>query len=354
MKNLIYSNIKKIIIFFSFVFFATCSVNAENFFIGTVEKIISEEEVSNNFFDKKLIDQVLKIKFKNQEFIIKNNGVNDLHRVKKDEKIVLQKTENNNFRIIDKYRLTVILFIFIIFISLVMLITKKRGFFSLLGLLISIFVLVIVGSQILQGRSPLFISSIGAFFIAFVTIYLAHGINMRTTLALISTIFSIILSLFLSFIFIKLTKLSGLGSEDAFYLQIGTNININLQGILMSGIIIGVLGILDDITTTQVTAIYELKKANPKINQKNLFYSGLKIGNEHILSMVNTLVLAYAGASFPLFLLFGFEKTQDLWVTLNSELIAEELIRTLVGSLTLLFAVPLSCFIAAHYYGEKK
>jgi len=352
MKKKFFGNCKKIILFFILIFAANCRAESEKFFIGKVEKIISEKKIWSEFLQKKLIDQILKIKLKNRELEIENSGVDNFRRAKKGEKIILQKTAEN-FRVVDKYRIPAIFFIFIIFFIFVIFVTKKRGLFSLLGLLISIFILMIIGAQILAGRPPLLVSGIGAFLIAFCTIYLAHGINSRTTLALISTIFCIFLSLFLSFIFIKFAKLTGFGSDDAFYLQLGTNVNINLQGIFMSGIIIGVLGILDDITTTQTTAIYELKKANPKLNKKNLFYSGLRIGKEHILSMVNTLVLAYAGASFPLFLLFGLQK-QNLWVTLNSELVAEELIRTLVGSLILLFAVPLSCFIAAQFYGEKK
>ena len=138
------------------------------------------------------------------------------------------------------------------------------------------------------------------------------------------------------------------------YLQMGTNAELNLQGILLAGIIIGTLGVLDDITSTQVTAISELKKTNSKISFTQLFQSGMNIGREHVFSMINTLALAYFGAAFPLFLLLAlpYAQEQSLWISLNSASISEEIVRTLAGSLSLMLAVPLSTFIAAWFYSR--
>ena len=342
-----------LLIFLGFFLIQISISHAAKYQLGTVEEVISEEKSQNEFSNDADLNQIVRVKFKDQIDVINHKGVNSSTKVQKGERVVLHQLEQGDYYIIDKYRLPVFIFIFIFLLIGVYFFTKTRGLLSLLGLLISFIVLVIMGMQILKGRPPLLVSTIGALIIAFFSLYLAHGVNIRITLALISTVASILFSVFLSYLFVKLSQLTGGGSDDAFYLQIGTKINIDLQGVLMSGIIIGTLGILDDITTTQTAAVYELKKANAKMNCKKLFCAGLNIGKEHILSMMNTLVLAYAGASFPLFLLFGLEDNQSLWVNLNSELVAEEIIRALVGSFTLLCAVPLSCFLAAYYYGKK-
>jgi uncharacterized membrane protein len=119
---------------------------------------------------------------------------------------------------------------------------------------------------------------------------------------------------------------------------------------LLGGIIIGALGVLDDITTGQVAAVEEIHSANPKLPFKELYVRGISVGQEHIASLVNTLVLAYVGASFPLFLLLTINNEVPLWVRFNNEGIAEEVVRTLVGSTALIFAVPIATFLAAFFY----
>ena len=136
-------------------------------------------------------------------------------------------------------------------------------------------------------------------------------------------------------------------------MQSGISNNINLRGLLLGGIIIGVLGILDDITTAQAAATEEIFKANRRLGFSELYSRAFSVGREHITSLVNTLVLAYAGASLPLFLLFTLH-IQPWWVTLNSETIAEEIVRTLVGSMTLTLAVPITTGLAAYYYTKTK
>jgi uncharacterized membrane protein len=147
--------------------------------------------------------------------------------------------------------------------------------------------------------------------------------------------------------------LNGNGTEDAFFLQ-ANSLKINLQGVFLSGIIIGVLGVLDDVTTGQSAAVEELHFANPTLGFSELYRRGLSVGREHIASLVNTLVLAYTGVSFPFLLLYGSRQLQPLWVTLNGNFIAEEIVRTLVGSSVLVIAVPLTTLLAAYYYGRKR
>ena len=130
-----------------------------------------------------------------------------------------------------------------------------------------------------------------------ITIYLAHGFNQQTSVAVLATFLCLILTGILAIVFVHLAKLSGLGTEDEYSLLQGFNNTINLQGLLLGGIIIGALGVLDDVTTTQVATVYTLADANPKYTVRDLFEKGMLIGKEHISSLVNTLVLAYAGVS---------------------------------------------------------
>jgi len=150
-------------------------------------------------------------------------------------------------------------------------------------------------------------------------------------------------------IFVEGSQLLGLGSEEAMFLQLDPSLTLNLQGLLLSGIIIGTLGVLDDVTASQAAVVDEISKANESLGFKELYKRGLSVGHEHIAALVNTLFLAYAGAALPLFLLFYINKTQPLWVILNGELIAEEIVRTMVGSSALVLAVPITTALAAYF-----
>ena len=157
----------------------------------------------------------------------------------------------------------------------------------------------------------------------------------------------------MAIMFVSAGKLLGLGSEQAFYLQFGSLETVNLQGLLLGGIILGALGVLDDVATTQSATVEELKRANPNLSFQELYRGGSSVGREHITSLVNTLFLAYAGASLPVFLFFLTKKPQPRGGTLNTEFIAEEVIRTLVGSISLILAVPITTLLAAYYFSKK-
>ena len=138
------------------------------------------------------------------------------------------------------------------------------------------------------------------------------------------------------------------------FIQTGELSAVNLRGLLLGGIIIGALGVLDDITTAQTAAIDEISKANPRLGFRELYRSGTSIGREHIASLINTLALAYAGASLPILLLFSINEEMPMWTILNSEFMAEEIVRTLVGSSALLLAVPISTYLAARAFAHGK
>jgi uncharacterized membrane protein len=280
-------------------------------------------------------------------------------KVSKGERIVLTKTTiagESSYVIIDRYRLDPLLYLTLGFVFLILLFGRKKGVMSLLGLSVSVLVIAqFMIPQILGGQNPFVITLIGLLIIAFVSLYLAHGFNKRTTLALISTLITLGLSTILALVAVTATKLTGLGTEEAFFLQLGPLGRMNLQGLLLGGILIGTLGVLDDITTAQTASVEEIHKANPSLSIAELYARGISIGHEHIASLVNTLFLAYAGSSLPLFLLFTENKDQQpLWITLNSEQLVEEIIRTVVGSSALILAVPIATLLAAYVFGTKK
>jgi uncharacterized membrane protein len=148
----------------------------------------------------------------------------------------------------------------------------------------------------------------------------------------------------------------GIATEEGYILKLNVG-NINLRGLLLAGIIIGMLGVLDDVTIGQATTVEEIKDANQSLGFKELYQRGTAVGKEHIASLVNTLVLAYTGVALPLVLLLTLQSQNNvvpLWLAVNGEPIAQEIVRTLVGSLALVFAVPITTFLAAYYYGKAK
>ncbi len=272
-----------------------------------------------------------------------------------DQVIILSTTQNNqtDYVITDYNRLPMIGLITAIFLLSVLLLSRWKGLFSMLALILSLIVLIrYIAPAILHGGNPLLISLGGACALILPIFYLGHGWNKKTTLAAVSTFISILLAALIAALFVQLTKLAGLGSEDAAFLQLSADQSLNLQGLLLGGIIIGALGVLDDITITQTTSIAELKEVNPTLTRSELFRRGLNLGREHIASLVNTLALAYVGASFPLFLLFTINNNQPWWAILNSEMMAEEIIRSLVGSMALILAVPITTGLASYYIGS--
>lgn len=299
---------------------------------------------------------------KGKELVIENSGIDTIDTINyfsTGDRIVVVRVPDIqggfNYFLADAYRLNTLFIIFGIFILFVLWLARLKGVGSLFGLGFSILVLSLyIVPQITQGSNPIVVTLIGSVVIIVVSLYLAHGFNHRTTLSLFSTFITLAISLGMASLFVHAAALIGLGSEEAFYIQTTQFGQINLQGLLLAGILIGTLGVLDDITTAQTAVVGELRFANKDLSKKELYKRALVVGKEHISSLVNTLVLAYAGASLPLFLLFSQNVSEvPFWYTLNSEFIAEEVVRTLVGSLSLIIAVPIASYIAAHFISKK-
>lgn len=256
------------------------------------------------------------------------------------------------YYISDVYRLNTLWLMIALLALFAIIFAKKSGARSFLGLALSFLVIAfVIIPLILRGVSPLWASLLGGLIISLFATYVAHGFHARTTIALLGMLGTLIFAVVVSLIFVKLAHLTGLGSEDAFYLRYAPIEGLDLRGLLLGGILIGVLGVLDDVATAQAAAVEEIKRANDKLSFTELYKRGLSVGREHIVSLVNTLVLAYTGASFPLLLLFVVYP-KPWWVTLNSELVMEELVRMLVGSIALIIAVPLTTFLAAKYFQD--
>jgi uncharacterized membrane protein len=180
--------------------------------------------------------------------------------------------------------------------------------------------------------------------VAIVALYLAHGIGPATDVALLSTLMSLALTGLLAWGFVSGAKFTGFTDDATFVLEsLGTG--IDPRGIVLAGIVIGSLGVLDDVTVTQVSAVWELHSHRPGATPRRLFTRALRIGRDHISSTVNTLFLAYAGAALPLLLLFS-EVGQSVTSVATREVVATEIVRALVGSIGLVAAVPISTWLA--------
>ena len=197
----------------------------------------------------------------------------------------------------------------IVFSLVVIALSRWRGLAALAGLAISLLILIrFVLPAILEGSDPLWVAIVGGAMIMFLALYLAHGLDAATTTAVLGTLASLLLTGLLALFFVNISIFTGAGSEEAAFLQISQQ-QVNLQGLLLASIIIGTLGVLDDVTVTQASAVWELQMANPGYGIAELYRAAIRIGRDHIASTVNTLVLAYAGASLPLLILFSVLQT---------------------------------------------
>jgi uncharacterized membrane protein len=234
----------------------------------------------------------------------------------------------------------------LIFAALVLLTGRWQGLRALAGLAASLAIIVFfVAPSILEGRSPAGVALFGGLAVMLVTIPLAHGIGPKTIAACLGTAASLALTLVLADLFIELSHLSGASSEEALFLRASQQ-ELSLQGLLLAGMVIGALGVLDDVTVSQSSTVMALRRANPSLGFRALFRSALGVGHDHIAATVNTLVLAYAGASLPILLVFSLAGT-TFGEAINFEVVTEAIVGMLVGSIGLIAAVPITTALAA-------
>jgi len=248
----------------------------------------------------------------------------------------------------DVKRDRALLLLAVLFSVAVVLLSRWKGVAALAGLAVSILLLVyFVLPALLQGTAPLAVAAFGAAAIAMATMGLAHGFTIRTGVALIGTVIALLLTAVLGALFTAAAQFTGVGGEDAFYLQNAPiDFAIDLRGLFLAGLVIGALGVLDDVTVTQAAAVWEVRRARPHSSLRDLYSAGMRVGRDHVAATVNTLVLAYIGASLPLFLILVMSQA-PLGQVLTNELIAAEVVRSLVGGLGIIAAVPITTLASA-------
>ena len=255
-------------------------------------------------------------------------------------------TDPGSFQIVDFQRGPSLLWLAVAFAAAVLLLGRWRGLAALVALALSFLILLaFVLPAILAGRDPLAVAVVGSCLIMFAVLYLTHGLSARTSTAVLGTLLSLALIGVLGAVFAAAAELTGLDDQTSNLIAtLGTG--VDARGLLLAGVIIGALGVLDDVTVTQTSAVWELHRADPRMTAPDLFRAAMRIGRDHVSSAVNTLVLAYAGASLPLLLLFTLSG-RALGEVVTAQDVATEVVRTLVGSIGLVASVPITTALAA-------
>ncbi len=331
-----------------------------------VLEILEEKEVVR-VDGSKSIQQNIKLKgldgqWQDREFTF--YGISDIDVIsanvyEKGDKVMVNRTSdidgNDVFYVFDYIRRGYLYFLAVIFAAVIILIGKWKGFRSLFSLVVTfLIILKFIVPRILSGTNPVLIAIIGSFFILILIVYITEGLNKKSHLAVASILISLLITGLLSVLFTSLARLTGMAQEEIMYLIGAGNQVINFKGLLLAGILIGTLGVLDDVVISQIEAVIQIKETDPKLTKKEIFSKAFKIGKAHMGSMVNTLFLAYAGASLPLLLLFSLKEPPFLNFSqvINNEIIATEVVRALVGSIGLALAIPIATFLAVNYYSK--
>jgi uncharacterized membrane protein len=227
-------------------------------------------------------------------------------------------------------------------------VARLRGLASLVGLAFAFFILVrFVLPGLLAGDSPTLVSLVGSAAIMFVVLYLAHGLSARTTTALVGTLFGLALAAVLGALAVSAARLTGLTTDETVTL-LQYDPTLDFSGLVLAGIVVAGLGVLNDVTITQASAIWQLQEVDPGMTGRELYRRGMAVGRDHIASTVYTIVFAYAGAALPALLVFSLYQ-RSVWTTITSSALAEEVIRTLVGAIALVLAVPVTTAAGAFF-----
>lgn len=316
-----------------------------------LESLVSYQVLHISVSKGSLKDEIIEVK--NSEIDGGMSHINYIEYKPGDKIRVFYTTDVNGdpiFSIIGKIKRNSIISLIIIFMICVFVVGRMWGVLSIIGMSISFLVIFkVIIPLIISGYNPVLAAVLGSVIIIPATFYISHGFNTKTHVGVISTIITLLFTGLLAVFFVENTHLTGYASEEAGFLQVERQGSVDIRGLLIAGIIIGVLGILDDVTIGQASVVQQIKNTNPKISMRHLFQKGMKVGQDHISSMVNTLVLVYAGSALPLLLLF-FDDQKSFIDIIEFELIAEEIVRMLVGSIGLVLVAPLATALAAYLF----
>ena len=264
------------------------------------------------------------------------------------DRVVLARTADEAGRTVyyfdDFARGSPLTALFCVFALLAIVVGRRRGLAALIGLAVAFLALVeFLLPALLSGSNPLLVALVTGSGVMVLVLYIGHGVSARTTVAVLGTLTGLLLVGVIGVLAVGGTQLTGLSSDDLTAVQ-STAGGIDVTGLLLAGLIIGSLGVLNDVTVTQASAVWELHHANPEMGRRRLYGAAMRIGRDHIASTIYTLLLAYAGAALPVLLLFTLA-SEPLGVVLNGDLVASDVVRSLVGGIGLLLTVPLTTLI---------
>ncbi len=325
-----------------------------------VERVVSEEKRAILGTEVTHIFQILEVRIlegerEGQVITVEN----DFIKLEKDDRLFLSYlitiSGEEIYSIYDVDRRASLFWLIGLFCFSIILISGKQGLRSIFSLGASIFVIVYaLIPALLAGYPPILTSVTLASIILFCAIFITHGFNRESAIALGGTVSSVALTGFLAYFGVEMAQLTGFASDEAIYLNFN-NPGLNFQGLLLGGIIIGILGVLDDVSITQASVVSELYASNPQMERAEAYQRASRVGREHVGALVNTLALAYTGAALPLLLLFSTSEASVSSI-INREIFATEIVRTIIGSIGLIMAVPITTLLAVIFlknHGRK-
>jgi uncharacterized membrane protein len=264
------------------------------------------------------------------------------------DRIVVQPigVEPGSYAFVDFQRSRPLLLLAVVFAVLVVALARWKGVAALIGLVATLLVLAkFVLPSILEGHDPVAVCIVGASVTMFIVFYVAHGVTVRSSTALVGTLLSLLATGLLATWATSAARLTGAGSEEALTVKAFAD-QVDLRGLLLGGIIIGGLGVLNDVTITQASTVWQLHLADPTAGPASLYRRGMQVGRDHIGATVDTLILAYAGAALPLLVFFSLAD-RSFGEVITTSLVGEEVVRSLVGAIGLVLSVPITTALAA-------
>lgn len=244
--------------------------------------------------------------------------------------------------------------IFGLFLLLVIIFARWQGVRALVSLGISLGAIIyLLVPALLAGYSPALASLVISAGILAIILFFTHGFRPHVVIAFLGTVTAVAVTCLIAWLSVSWLRLTGFSSDASVYLNFSTGGALDFSGLLLGSIIIGLLGVLDDVSITQASVVHELRRANSNLNWRELYVRAIRVGRDHVGSLVNTLALAYVGMSLPLVMLYARAESSFL-ISINQEVIASELIRIIIGSMGLVLAVPLTTVIAAWYFRDKQ
>jgi len=285
------------------------------------------------------------------------NFENELKPLKPGQHIFVNRVETINgdeyIILMDVDRRPELVILGLLAVGLITFFAGRQGVYALFSLALSVgAILFLLVPALLAGWDPALTSLLVAGIVLALVLYITHGFKARTTIAFLGTWGAVMVTCGVAYVSVRAMHLSGMSSDAATFLNFATHGSLDFSGLLLGSIIIGILGILDDVSITQASVVQELKAANHSLNALELYKRAIRVGRDHIGSLVNTLALAYVGVSLPLVLFFA-RADSSLTLTLNQEIVSVEIVRIIIGSIGLVLAVPLTTAIAAYYYGKQ-